>query len=307
MEKLDSTQLEQLKEIGAQLRQVRQQQSRSLEEIATKTCIRLPLLQAIENGQGQMLPEPVFVQGFIRRYAETLGLDGTSLSHTFPVNRGMITHREVPVRHAETEYAAAPVSTLEEPKYALPDQKSGWEERSPLQSKGAYLLYGLLALLTLGGIAYSFFRSGSPTQTATPPSPAPSTNSSPAPNIASSPAAPAAPSPASPVPPALPTAKASPAPIASPSGSPSSGVSGDTPVSANVRLTDTSWLQVVVDGRLDYEGTLPKGTERSWSAKREIIVVSGNAGAVSVSANDGASKPMGKLGDVQELTIKPKN
>ncbi|NJR66514.1 MAG: helix-turn-helix domain-containing protein [Leptolyngbyaceae cyanobacterium CRU_2_3] len=85
MEKLDSAQLDQLKEIGAYLRQVRQEQAKSLEEIATKTCIRLPLLRAIELGQEQVLPEPVFVQGFIRRYADVLGLDGTGLSRTFPV------------------------------------------------------------------------------------------------------------------------------------------------------------------------------------------------------------------------------
>jgi cytoskeleton protein RodZ len=80
---LDSTQIEQLKQIGASLESERQQQGVSLEEVAVKTYIPLRLLQALEEGQIDRLPEPVFIQGFIRRYADVLGLNGTELSKTF--------------------------------------------------------------------------------------------------------------------------------------------------------------------------------------------------------------------------------
>jgi cytoskeleton protein RodZ len=84
--KLDSAQLEQLREIGVRLHQTREQQSKSLEEIAAKTFIPLRLLRAIEVGQAAILPEPIFIQGFIRRYGDMVGLDGVALSKQFPLD-----------------------------------------------------------------------------------------------------------------------------------------------------------------------------------------------------------------------------
>ncbi len=325
MEKLDAAQLDQLKEIGAHLQQVRQSQSRSLEEIATKTCIRLPLLQALEAGHGQVLPEPVFVQGFIRRYADLLGLDGTSLARTFFVNRGMVINPEPPIKSsAEPAYLAPPrVAPLQkakfseskfaeskpleskpaESKFAPLSSAFGQEGRSLFQSKGAYAVYALLAALTLGGIVRSFF-TAAPSPVTAGSTTADSTASSP--TIAKPPAPsvkPAAPSPAAQVSPTFPVEIASP----TPSPSPESAAISNAPVSVAMRFIDAAWVQVLVDGQVDYEGTLPKGTTRTWSAKRQITVLSGNAGAVSLSANNGASKLMGSLGDVKELTVTAKN
>lgn len=86
MNHLDPAQVEQLQEIGAHLRQKRQELSIPIEEIAAKTLIRLGILKAIEEGQFDQLPEPVFVQGFIRRYGDVLGLDGAALAKTFPMS-----------------------------------------------------------------------------------------------------------------------------------------------------------------------------------------------------------------------------
>jgi cytoskeletal protein RodZ len=83
---LNPAQTEQLKEIGAYLRQLRQEQSISTEEVAAKTFIPLRILKALEEGQPEHLPEAVFIQGFIRRYADVLDLDGAALAKTFPTN-----------------------------------------------------------------------------------------------------------------------------------------------------------------------------------------------------------------------------
>ncbi|NJL87939.1 MAG: hypothetical protein HC886_21310 [Leptolyngbyaceae cyanobacterium SM1_1_3] len=85
MANLDSDQLEQLQEIGTYLYQARQELSASLEEIATRIFIRPLLLRAIEEADPEPLPEPVFIQGFIRRYGDALGLDGLSLAKNFSV------------------------------------------------------------------------------------------------------------------------------------------------------------------------------------------------------------------------------
>ncbi|BBD64678.1 hypothetical protein NIES4072_16580 [Nostoc commune NIES-4072] len=83
---LNQAQVEQLKEITTHLRQVRQQKSICIEEIAARTLIRAGVLQALEEEQFEELPEPIFVQGFIRRYGDALGLDGNALSHSLISN-----------------------------------------------------------------------------------------------------------------------------------------------------------------------------------------------------------------------------
>ncbi|MCW5316797.1 hypothetical protein GTQ43_24165 [Nostoc sp. KVJ3] len=83
---LNQAQIEQLKEISTHLRQVRQEKSIRLEEIAAQTLIRTGVLQALEEERFEELPEPVFLQGFIRRYGDALGLDGNALSFTLTTN-----------------------------------------------------------------------------------------------------------------------------------------------------------------------------------------------------------------------------
>ncbi|MCX7596539.1 MAG: helix-turn-helix domain-containing protein, partial [Fischerella sp.] len=82
----NEAQQEQLKEIGAYLRQIRQEKSVRIEQITAQTLIRQAFLEALEEGRYQDLPEPVFVQGFIRRYGDALGLDGTALAKNFAIN-----------------------------------------------------------------------------------------------------------------------------------------------------------------------------------------------------------------------------
>ncbi|MFB8794537.1 MAG: DUF4115 domain-containing protein [Microcoleus sp.] len=76
---------EKLAEIGVKLRQRREQQSISLEQVALVTRIRCHLLQAIEEGQLDQLPEPVYTQGLIKRYAEAMGIDGAQFADFFPI------------------------------------------------------------------------------------------------------------------------------------------------------------------------------------------------------------------------------
>ncbi|AFZ23478.1 hypothetical protein Cylst_1176 [Cylindrospermum stagnale PCC 7417] len=83
---LNEAQEKQLKEISTHLRQVRQAKSLSIEDIAAQTLIRLVFLQALEEWRFVELPEPVYIQGFIRRYADALGLDGNALANSLVIN-----------------------------------------------------------------------------------------------------------------------------------------------------------------------------------------------------------------------------
>ncbi len=79
----DLEQTQRLVEIGQQLRQTREYHSLSLDMVAAYTMIRSHLLQALEEGQIEKLPEPVYTQGLIRRYGDALGLNGEELANFF--------------------------------------------------------------------------------------------------------------------------------------------------------------------------------------------------------------------------------
>jgi cytoskeletal protein RodZ len=61
---------------GALLRERRQERGISLAEVAEHTCIRRPFLEALEEDRFSELPGEAYVTGFLRNYANFLGLDG---------------------------------------------------------------------------------------------------------------------------------------------------------------------------------------------------------------------------------------
>lgn len=58
--------------MGERLRKVREEAGVTLQEAADDTSIRLAYLEALENGNFQDLPGPVYIENFLKRYAEYL-------------------------------------------------------------------------------------------------------------------------------------------------------------------------------------------------------------------------------------------
>jgi len=63
-------------EIGSSLREARLRQALDFPEIEQATKIRGKYLRALEDEQFDLLPAQTYVKGFLRSYAEYLGLDG---------------------------------------------------------------------------------------------------------------------------------------------------------------------------------------------------------------------------------------
>jgi hypothetical protein len=70
-----------------------------------------------------------------------------------------------------------------------------------------------------------------------------------------------------------------------------------------VTLKAESWVRVVADGKKQFEGLLPQGTQRTWVAKEQLTVRVGNAGGVLVNFNQEQAKLLGQPGQVQEVTF----
>ena len=63
-------------EIGNSLREARLRQGLDLARVEDDTKIRAKYLQALEDERFEILPSETYVKGFLRTYAEYLGLDG---------------------------------------------------------------------------------------------------------------------------------------------------------------------------------------------------------------------------------------
>jgi cytoskeleton protein RodZ len=69
--------------IGALLRETREQYGTTVEQIGAALRIRPVFLQAIEDDRYDRLPGPVYALGFVRTYADYLGLDGEAVAQRF--------------------------------------------------------------------------------------------------------------------------------------------------------------------------------------------------------------------------------
>lgn len=252
-----------LAEIGTRLRQFREQHSIGLEKVALVTMIRRDLLQAIEEGQLDQLPEPVYTQGLIKRYAEAMGLDGAEFAYFY---------------QTQPQVRSEP--------------KPSWGDWPQLRPMHLYLFYIFLIIFSVNGLSQLMTPSGERAQTD-----AGSGELAQQQDLGSEPV--------------------------NFAGSKSRKVdtytaveasrngenlnkdrAGDKPVMVSVSFKDESWMQVEVDGKTEFEGTLPSGTVRTWQAQERLVVIAGNAGGVMVAVNNGQAEQLGAPGVVKEVVYK---
>lgn len=72
-----------LQEIGGQIREARLAKSITIAQLNVNTAILSSKIEAIEEGCLDKLPEEIYLQGYIRRLANAVGLDGDRLAHYF--------------------------------------------------------------------------------------------------------------------------------------------------------------------------------------------------------------------------------
>jgi hypothetical protein len=63
-------------EIGSSLREARERQGLDIAELEVRTKVRSKYLRALEDENFDQLPAHTYIKGFLRTYADALGLDG---------------------------------------------------------------------------------------------------------------------------------------------------------------------------------------------------------------------------------------
>lgn len=75
--------VEEMQTVGGILRNARLKQGKTLNDVATDLCIRRVYLEAIENVEYKKLPTEPYGLGYVRNYAEYLGLNGARIVQSF--------------------------------------------------------------------------------------------------------------------------------------------------------------------------------------------------------------------------------
>lgn len=111
--------------IGQRLKSAREAQGLTLVQVYERTKIPLNHLQAVEQGDTEELPEPVFIFGFIKRYAECIGLDGQVLADDYrqyvegASGNGRKNNGSSTPYYASSEYVAKSKVRVSTPTYKL--------------------------------------------------------------------------------------------------------------------------------------------------------------------------------------------
>jgi len=279
-----------LPSFGEKLKQERVKRSITLEQISISTKIGTRMLQALEEDKFTLLPGGIFNKGFVRAYARCLGLD----------------EDQTVADYLEASGEGAPVPLPEIKAEAIRPQP-----RPPSASKP--LPWGLFAaLLLLIALALSLWsrRQHAP-ESRTAPSPAmqKSTDSAPAAQNQPAPAA-TRPESAS-VEAAAPKPEAAAGPVSRPASAtekpaaplPSSSGAQPGEFTVVVLAREDSWLSITADGKPTFTETLLAGDQHAIHARNQIVLKSGNTGAVDFVFNGKKLPRQGGYGEVKILTF----
>lgn len=283
--KVNPAQQEQLINVGAYLREIRKEQGTTIDEVANQIFIRPALVAAIETGDWESLPEPVFVQGFIRRYAEYLGLDGQEVARKFeptPVAvlpdpklassgtvEGVVKQQD---KHGLKVLSKAEPATNGRSAAPAPSAPPKWN-----------WILGIVGIVAIAGLIIWLTTRNTPQPTTESPDAgveAPVDTTDDAQPEANDTVSEVAPEPT----------EVAPAP---------------DDVTFAVNLEEDAWMRITVDGEVAYEGILTAGSEESWTAEEELVITAGNSGGVLFSVNGSEEQPLGEPGQVRDLVLTP--
>lgn len=137
-------------QIGAILEKKRLEKGLSLKEVEQATKIRTRYLEGLEREDPTSLPDPVYARGFLKTYANFLGLDGEQLSREFRDHRA-------PRRERQPSYERLQKGEFDQPLI----NPGGVDDAERSGVSGATILTIVLAVLVLALVIGTLYYVGS--------------------------------------------------------------------------------------------------------------------------------------------------
>ena len=251
-------------QVGSLLEAKRREKGLSLKDVEQATKIRTRYLEGLEREDYSVLPDPIYARGFLKTYANFLGLDGEQLSRELKDLRA-------PRRERQFSYQGPETSEFEQP--LISPGRIGSADRWRIS--GTTILTVVLAVLVLAvviGVLYSIGRQSaenSATQEPARQEEEQPVEEEPAANQTNSGAKERA-------------------------ANESAGKPAPKTVRATVRVLDfPAGMTIQTDGRVAYDQVAQPGFSQTFEAQGLLTVSTGNAGAVEVEV-DGQN--LGRLG-----------
>ncbi len=307
---------------GDRMRREREMRGVTLEEISESTKISKRALQALEKEEFDLLPGGIFNKGFVRAYARYLGIDE---------------------EQAVADFVAADAANheaAEENKFPLNvEDRPAQPPLNPKRSITPVILALILLAIVAGGWTYWNKHKSQPAAHVDDEPQGSTTSELPKKPLEQSPSLQPLPANGNPVDKAAdPNEKtdstgqeqktdtsdisgsdrsSNPDSVTSTStdstlkqSSPPNVSSDSTfrnrqPFTVSIKATEDSWISIVADGKPPVEYTLSAEKQKSVTAGKELVLVTGNAGGIEVRYNGKPIEPLGKEPRKQTLIFTP--
>jgi len=271
--------------LGARLKRERQQRRMTLDEISTSTKIGTRFLIAIEDEQFDQLPGGIFNKGFIKAYARAVGVDEAEAVAYYELATGA-SQPEIQPDNTLAVLAATPTAAS-----IFPDEDS---ESGISRLPWEWFAVGLL-VIAFGLAIWGFHTRENPVHPVVTPTPPSELNSAPALQTAE---------------PAMPARQSqTDTSLSAPGSQTTAAVTAPEPPAAaktflvQIQAQQDSWITITADGHQIMQDTLHASSEKSVEAHDQVVIETGNAGALDISFNGRRLQQQGAPNQVKTLTF----
>jgi len=275
---------------GARLKREREQRKITLDDVSVSTKIGTRFLLALEEEHFDQLPGGIFNKGFVKAYARHLGIDEDQAVADYVVASRASLPEIIPEENHELAVLASQVQ-----------ETGNGADRIP------WGMFAIALLIVAFGFAVWGFHSRER-------SPRPNLVVPPSANVKSPVAAPQNVAQGLPAKPTVPemgsastlsSAPPAPAETATPVASPPDSASNPGAFLVQIKAREDSWVAISADGKEIMQNTLSAAQQKSIGAREEIVIKTGNAGALDISFNGKKLPSQGAYNEVKTLTFDP--
>lgn len=254
--------------IGTLLRETRETKGVSIEAVEESTSIRQLYLEAIEKEDYDKLPGMVYARGFVRNYADFLGLDGDEIAARFKEEYEQTPEEEPENAAPAPKVKRQPVVSRRETSGGAFSSGQDFKARTQRTSTLTKVMTAAaVVVVAFVGVIYYYFGN----------------DSKEADKVVSQP---------------VPKQENAVIDVANPTASASGKVDG---VEVVATFSNNCWTWVTSDGKDVFEGFVEKGQRLTWKGNKNVNVTLGNAGAVEIVRNGQSLGKAGKNGEVVEI------